>query len=66
MESKIEAAFRILYDEYMADRFTRPRDQETVSDFFTKFIIDREGNVVARFEPTADMAEVEACVKALL
>ena len=33
---------------------------------FTKFIIDREGNVVARFEPTADMADVEACVKALL
>ena len=33
---------------------------------FTKFIIDREGNVVARFEPTADMAEVEACVKMLL
>ena len=33
---------------------------------FTKFIIDREGRVVARFEPTADMAEVEACVKALL
>ena len=32
----------------------------------TKFIIDREGNVVARFEPTADMADVEACVKALL
>lgn len=33
---------------------------------FTKFVIDREGNVVARFEPTADMVEVEACVKALL
>ena len=33
---------------------------------FTKFIIDREGNVVARFEPTADMAKVEECVKALL
>ena len=33
---------------------------------FTKFVIDRDGNVVARFEPTADMAEVEACVKALL
>jgi glutathione peroxidase len=33
---------------------------------FTKFIIDREGNVVARFEPTADMAQVEACVKSLL
>lgn len=33
---------------------------------FTKFIIDRDGNVVARFEPTADMAEVESCVKSLL
>ena len=33
---------------------------------FTKFIIDREGNVVARFEPTADMKDVEACVKTLL
>ncbi|MBQ3424840.1 MAG: glutathione peroxidase [Clostridia bacterium] len=33
---------------------------------FTKFVVDRQGNVAARFEPTADMAQVEACVKALL
>ena len=33
---------------------------------FTKFIIDRDGNVVARFEPTADMKVVEECVKSLL
>ncbi|MBQ9565924.1 MAG: glutathione peroxidase [Synergistaceae bacterium] len=33
---------------------------------FTKFVIDRKGNVVARFEPTADMAEVEKCVASLL
>lgn len=33
---------------------------------FTKFVVDREGNVVARFEPTADMKEVEKCVKSLL
>ena len=33
---------------------------------FTKFVIDREGNVVARFEPTSDMKNVEECVKALL
>ena len=32
----------------------------------TKFVVDRDGNVVARFEPTADMSEVEACVKSLL
>ncbi len=33
---------------------------------FTKFVIDREGNVVARFEPTADMKKVEECVAALM
>ena len=33
---------------------------------FTKFVCDREGNVVARFEPTADMKEVRACVEKLL
>ena len=29
---------------------------------FTKFLVDREGNLVARFEPTVDMAEVEKAV----
>ncbi|MGF6990717.1 glutathione peroxidase [Lachnospiraceae bacterium PM6-15] len=33
---------------------------------FTKFVVDRSGKVVARFEPTADMAEVEAYVASLL
>ena len=33
---------------------------------FTKFIVDREGTVRARFEPTADMAKVEEFVKGLL
>ena len=33
---------------------------------FTKFIVDRQGNVVARFEPTASMKEVEKCIKSLL
>lgn len=33
---------------------------------FTKFILDRQGNVVARFEPTASMKEVEKCVAALI
>ncbi|MBQ6067581.1 MAG: glutathione peroxidase [Clostridia bacterium] len=33
---------------------------------FTKFLVDREGRVVARFEPTADMKEVRAAVEALL
>jgi glutathione peroxidase len=29
---------------------------------FTKFLVSREGRVVARFEPTADMAEVRAAI----
>ena len=33
---------------------------------FTKFLIDREGNVVARFEPTTDMGEVRKAVEELL
>jgi glutathione peroxidase len=33
---------------------------------FTKFIVDRNGNVVARFEPTENMKNVEACVEKLL
>lgn len=33
---------------------------------FTKFLIDRSGKVVARFEPTEDMKVVEECIKELL
>ena len=33
---------------------------------FTKFVVDRDGNVVARFEPTEDMKNVAACVEKLL
>ena len=33
---------------------------------FTKFVVNRDGEVVKRFEPTADMAKVEECVASLL
>ena len=33
---------------------------------FTKFLIDREGRVVARFEPTVDMADVKKAVEEIL
>ncbi|MBO5552142.1 MAG: redoxin domain-containing protein [Lachnospiraceae bacterium] len=33
---------------------------------FTKFVIDRKGNVAARFEPTAKMSEVDDCVAHLI
>jgi glutathione peroxidase len=45
------------------------KDYKTNPDIkwnFTKFVVDREGNVVARFEPTADMKKVRECVEQLL
>ncbi len=33
---------------------------------FTKFLVDREGRVIARFEPTDDMKEVKGAVEAAL
>ena len=33
---------------------------------FTKFVVNRKGEVVARFEPTADMKDVRACVEKLI
>ena len=33
---------------------------------FTKFLVNRAGELVARFEPTADMDEVEKAIKAQL
>jgi len=29
-------------------------------------VVDRQGNVVARFEPTANMKDVRECVESLL
>ena len=45
------------------------KDYKTNPDIkwnFTKFVIDRQGNVVARFEPTASMKDVDKCVASLL
>lgn len=33
---------------------------------FTKFVVDKNGNVVKRFEPTIDMKEIDECIKSLL
>ena len=44
-------------------------DYKNTSDIkwnFTKFLIDRNGNVVERFEPTVDLSIVESKIKELL
>ena len=48
---------------------TRDKDYKHNSDIkwnFTKFVVDREGRVVARFEPTKDMKELEKLVAELV
>jgi glutathione peroxidase len=45
------------------------KDYKTNPDIkwnFTKFVVSRTGEVTARFEPTADMKAVRACVESLL
>lgn len=42
------------------------KDNSDMKWNFTKFVVDREGNVVDRFEPTQDMAELEKCVESLI
>ncbi|MBQ9252790.1 MAG: glutathione peroxidase [Clostridia bacterium] len=42
------------------------KDNPDIKWNFTKFVVNRQGEVVARFEPTADMKDVKACVESLL
>lgn len=42
------------------------KDNSDIKWNFTKFVVDREGKVVARFEPTTDMKELEKCVESLM
>ena len=42
------------------------KDNNDIKWNFTKFLVDREGNVVRRFEPTEDLDDVKAAVKELL
>ena len=47
----------------------RDKDYKSNPDIkwnFTKFVIDRQGDVVARFEPTEDMGKLRECVEGLL
>lgn len=45
------------------------KDYKNNSDIkwnFTKFVVDREGNVVARFEPTEKMSSIDEFIEKLI
>ncbi|MBQ0051819.1 MAG: glutathione peroxidase [Treponema sp.] len=41
----------------------KKKDSSDIRWNFTKFLVDRQGNIVKRFEPTADMAKVHDFIK---
>ena len=47
-------------------KFNKGLKKDDIQWNFTKFIIDRQGNVIRRFEPTVDMKVVEEYVVSLL
>ena len=55
-----------LLDEMLAKANPDYKQSADIKWNFTKFLIDREGNVVARFEPTHDMKAVDEAIEALL
>lgn len=42
------------------------KDNNDIKWNFTKFLVDREGNVVQRFEPTEDLEDVKKAIEKLL
>ena len=61
-EAKLAAVMEKLYNEANPE----PRKKDDIQWNFTKFLINRNGDVIARFEPTVDMKEVEKQVEAAL
>ena len=61
-----EHQYKALLEEMFAKADPEWYKKPDIKWNFTKFVIDRNGKVVARFEPTADMAKVEECIKSLL
>ena len=55
---KLEEALKQNFPEYL--------EGDGIKWNFTKFLVDREGNVVARFEPTTNPADIAGDIEKLL
>lgn len=62
----LETKLGKLLDEMLGKADPEFRTKTDIKWNFTKFLIDREGNVVKRFEPTHDMKQIEEEIKKLL
>lgn len=55
-----------LLQQMLQDKYPQLLEGNSIKWNFTKFLVDREGNVVKRFEPGADPGSFEADIQALL
>lgn len=55
-----------ILDEMLSKNDSNYEKNNDIKWNFTKFLVDKEGNIVERIEPTTDISEVEKKVKALL
>lgn len=53
-------------DEILSAEDNKYKQNNNIKWNFTKFIVDKQGKVVRRFEPTADISKIEECIKSLL
>ena len=53
-------------DDMLAEVNPNYKNDPSIKWNFTKFLIDKNGNVVARFEPTVDIEVIEEQINALL
>lgn len=53
-------------DKLLSEKDPNYRIDPSIKWNFTKFLIDREGNVIARYEPTTDIYEIEQKIKELI
>ncbi|MNL67079.1 Hydroperoxy fatty acid reductase gpx1 [compost metagenome] len=56
---------KILYKMY-SEKMPEQMADDEIKWNFTKFLIDREGNVVERYEPTVDPMDIAPAVEKLL
>ncbi len=61
-----ESKFKDILEKIISEKDPNWQNTPDIKWNFTKFVIDRKGTVVARFEPMEDMSKVEECIKALL
>lgn len=55
-----------MLSEYLKQNYPEFLAGDDVKWNFTKFVVDRNGDVMARFEPTDDVSKARECVKTLI